>query len=105
MPTDNKPLLSQIQRAVSKVPDPELGIPIVELDLIDKLDVTDEGAVTVEYRATTPYCPAAFAFKISRDIKDEILKIDGVKDVKVVVLEHYMADMINRAVALNAAFE
>lgn len=102
---DNSTLLPQIQRAISKVIDPELGIPITELNLIDKLDITDDGTVIVEYRATTQYCPPPFAFKISKDIKNELLKIDGVKDAKVTVLEHYMSDMINRAIALNATLD
>lgn len=72
-------------------------MPIVEMNLIDKLDVKD-GAVDVEYHATTQYCPPVFALKISQDLRDGISQVKGVKSVKVLVTGHYFADAINRQV-------
>jgi metal-sulfur cluster biosynthetic enzyme len=89
--------LKEVQRLVSKVVDPEIGMPIVEMNLIDKLDVKD-GNVDVEYHATTQFCPPVFALKISQDLKDGLKQIKGVKNVKVVVTGHYFADAINRQV-------
>lgn len=87
----------EVQRQVSKVVDPEIGMPIVEMNLVDKLDVKD-GMVDVEYHATTQYCPPVFALKISQDLKDNLMQVKGVKSVKVVVTGHYFADAINRQV-------
>lgn len=89
--------VKEVQREVSKVVDPEIGMPIVEMNLIDKLDVKD-GEIDVEYHATTQYCPPVFALKISQDLKDNLSKLKGVKSVKVVVTGHYFADAINRQV-------
>ena len=89
--------VKEVQREVSKVVDPEIGMPIVEMNLIDKLDVKD-GEIDVEYHATTQFCPPVFALKISQDIRDNLLKVKGVKNVKVVVTGHYFADAINRQV-------
>lgn len=89
--------LREVQRQISKIVDPEIGMPIVEMNLIDKLDVKD-GDVDVEYHATTQYCPPVFALKISQDLKDGITQVKGVKSVKVVVTGHYFADAINRQV-------
>ena len=89
--------MKEIQKQVSKVVDPEIGMPIVEMNLIDKLDVKD-GEVDVEYHATTQYCPPVFALKISQDLKDGLAQVKGVKSVKVVVTGHYFADAINRQV-------
>jgi metal-sulfur cluster biosynthetic enzyme len=89
--------IREVQKEVSKVVDPEIGMPIVEMNLIDKLEVKD-GDVDVEYHATTQYCPPVFALKISQDLKDNLSKIKGVKTVKVVVTGHYFADAINRQV-------
>jgi metal-sulfur cluster biosynthetic enzyme len=94
--------MKEIQRQVSKVVDPEVGIPIVEMNLIDKLDVK-EGNVDVEYHATTQFCPPVFALKISQDLKSGIQTVKGVKDVRVVVTGHYFADAINRQVNKPAA--
>jgi metal-sulfur cluster biosynthetic enzyme len=87
----------EVQKQVSKIVDPEIGMPIVEMNLIDKLDIKD-GQVDVEYHATTQYCPPVFALKISQDLRDGIAQVKGVKTVKVVVTGHYFADAINRQV-------
>jgi metal-sulfur cluster biosynthetic enzyme len=89
--------VKEVQKEISKVVDPEIGMPIVEMNLIDKLDIKD-GQVDVEYHATTQYCPPVFALKISQDLKDGLLKVKGVKEVKVMVTGHYFADAINRQV-------
>ncbi len=89
--------MKEVQKQISKIVDPEIGMPIVEMNLIDKLDIKD-GQVDVEYHATTMYCPPVFALKISQDLKDSLMQVKGVKDVKVVVTGHYFADAINRQV-------
>ena len=87
----------RMQRQVSKIVDPEIGMPIVEMNLIDKLDVKD-GLVDVEYHATTQFCPPVFALKISQDLRDMLMQVKGVEDVRVIVTGHYFADAINRQV-------
>jgi metal-sulfur cluster biosynthetic enzyme len=89
--------VKEVQRQISKIVDPEIGMPIVEMNLIDKLDIKD-GQVDVEYHATTQYCPPVFALKISQDLKDSLMQVKGVKGVKVLVTGHYFADAINRQV-------
>lgn len=96
--------IREVQRQVSKIVDPEIGMPIVEMNLIDKLDVKD-GLVDVEYHATTQYCPPVFALKISQDLKDNLMQVKGVKSVKVMVTGHYFADAINRQVNKTAAVQ
>lgn len=96
--------MREVQRQVSKIVDPEIGMPIVEMNLIDKLDLKD-GNVDVEYHATTQFCPPVFALKISQDLKDNVMAVKGVKSVKVIVTGHYFADAINRQVNKPAAPE
>lgn len=93
--------MREVQRTISKVVDPEIGMPIVEMNLIDKLDIK-EGQVDVEYHATTQFCPPVFALKISQDLKDGLSQVKGVKSVRVVVTGHYFADAINRQVNKSA---
>jgi len=89
--------LKEVQKQISRIVDPEVGIPIVEMNLIDKLEIK-EGLVDVQYHATTQYCPPVFALKISQDIKTGLMGVKGVKDVHVVVTGHYFAEAINRQV-------
>ena len=94
--------MKEIQRELSKVIDPEVGVPIVEMNLIDKLDVKD-GSVDIQYHATTPYCPPIFALKISQDLKSSVEHVKGVKSVRVTVSGHYLSDAVNRQVNKTAA--
>ncbi len=94
--------MREVQKEISKIVDPEIGMPIVEMNLIDKLDIKD-GQVDVEYHATTMYCPPVFALKISQDLRDGIAQVKGVKSVKVMVTGHYFADAINRQVNKQAS--
>jgi metal-sulfur cluster biosynthetic enzyme len=89
--------MKEVQKQLSKVIDPEIGLPIVEMNLIDKLDIKD-GSVDIQYHATTPYCPPIFALKISQDMKSNVEQLKGVKSVRVVVSGHYLSDAINRQV-------
>ena len=67
------------------------------LELIDEVDI-DDNNIKVDLHLTSPFCPAVFGFKICQDIHDNLLKIDGVDDVKVNVSNHFMAEQINNQV-------
>lgn len=69
----------------------------MELELIDKVDI-DQGKVDVDLHLTSPFCPAVFGFKIAQDVKDNIHKVEGIKEVKVNVSNHFMAEAINKQV-------
>ena len=93
--------IQQIRRTIfdelSKIVDPEIGVSIMELELIDKVDI-QENKVDIDLHLTSPFCPAIFGFKIAQDVRDNIFKVDGIKDVKVNVSNHFMAEAINKQV-------
>ena len=72
-----KILLNQLQN----VPDPELGISIVDLGLIYDVKADKQGQVTVIMTLTTMGCPLFDL--IAGPVKDELKKIKGVTDVNV----------------------
>jgi metal-sulfur cluster biosynthetic enzyme len=82
MSQDIKQLRVKIFDELSKIVDPEINTSIVELELIDEVDIN----------------PAVFGFKICQDVHDNLLKVDGVDDVKVNVSNHFMAEQINNQV-------
>ena len=82
---------------LTKIVDPEIGVSIMELELIDKVDI-EEGKVKIDLHLTSPFCPAIFGFKIAQDIRDNVYKIQGVTESKVNVSNHFMADAINKQV-------
>ena len=82
---------------LSRIVDPEIGVSIMELELIDKVDI-EEKDVNVDLHLTSPFCPAVFGFKIAQDVRDNIYKIEGIENVKINVSNHFMAEAINKQV-------
>lgn len=72
-----KILLNQLQN----VPDPELGISIVDLGLVYDVKADKEGNVDVLMTLTTMGCPL-FEL-IAGPVKTELKKLKGVADVSV----------------------
>jgi metal-sulfur cluster biosynthetic enzyme len=97
MSQDIKQVRVKIFDALSKIVDPEINTSIVDLELIDEVDINDSN-VKVDLHLTSPFCPAVFGFKICQDIHDNLLKVEGVDDVKVNVSNHFMAEQINNQV-------
>lgn len=87
----------QIFDELTRIVDPEIGVSIMELELVDKVDI-QMGRVNIDLHLTSPFCPAVFGFKIAQDVRDNIYMLQGIEDVKVNVSNHFMADAINKQV-------
>ena len=64
---------------IKKIYDPEIPVNIYELGLIYKIEIDDKSKVDIEMTLTSPNCPVAES--LPKEVKDNILKIDGIKDV------------------------
>lgn len=93
----------QIVKELAQVVDPEVGVPITEMDLVDDITITPDGIVSVGFHITAPFCPPMFALEIAQDIKRRVSALDGVKEVKISMTGHFMAEEINRRVNTPAA--
>ena len=72
-------LKEKIISEIKKIYDPEIPVNIYELGLIYKIEIKNEGNVIIEMTLTSPNCPVAES--LPKSVKDNILKIVGVKDV------------------------
>ncbi len=97
MSQETQLIRKQIFDELTKIVDPEIGVSIMELELIDKVDI-DAGKINIDLHLTSPFCPAVFGFKIAQDVRDNIHKLRGIQDVRVNVSNHFMADAINKQV-------
>lgn len=69
----------QVLEKLKSVPDPELGVSIVDLGLIYGIDISEGKKVTVKMTLTTMGCPL---FSLIADpIKSNIKEIPGVAEV------------------------
>ena len=64
---------------VKKIYDPEIPVNIYELGLIYKIEVDNANKVCVDMTLTSPNCPVAES--LPKEVKDNIMKIEGVSDV------------------------
>ena len=69
-----------INRALATVIDPELRLPLTELDMIDSVDFTD-GHAKVTVKLTVVGCPASA--KIERETREAVAAVNGVNSVDV----------------------
>ena len=72
-------LKENIINEIKKIYDPEIPVNIYELGLIYKIEITEKQKVLIEMTLTTPNCPVAES--LPKSVKDNILNVEGVKDV------------------------
>jgi metal-sulfur cluster biosynthetic enzyme len=90
--------------ALGTVHDPELDEPITTLRFVTSCDVSAGGDVDVRLRLPTPQCAPNFAFLMAADARDAVRRLPGVREVNVVLEDHYTGDEINGAVGRGEAF-
>ena len=72
-------LKEKVISEIKKIYDPEIPVNIYELGLIYKIDIDKKNKVNVEMTLTSPNCPVAES--LPNDVKNNILKVEGVSDV------------------------
>lgn len=70
----------EVLQKLNEINDPDIGIGIVDLGLIYKIDITG-GKIDVTMTLTTPLCPLGGTFE--RQVKEKIPLSDAVKKVTV----------------------
>ena len=73
-------LKEKIISEIKKIYDPEIPVNIYELGLIYNIEIKDKNIVNVDMTLTSPNCPVAES--LPKEVKDNILKVKGVSDVK-----------------------
>ena len=70
---------NKVIEEVKKIYDPEIPVNIYELGLIYKIEVDDKNKVNIDMTLTSPNCPVAES--LPQQVKDNIMKVEGVSDV------------------------
>ena len=65
---------------IKKVYDPEIPVNIYDLGLIYNIEVKNENEAYIQMTLTSPNCPVADS--LPKQVKEYILKVKGVSDVK-----------------------
>ena len=74
-----KDIKSKVIEEIKKIYDPEIPVNIYDLGLIYKIEVDNKNKVNVDMTLTSPNCPVAES--LPKQVKDNIMKVEGVSDV------------------------
>ncbi|MCL4478037.1 MAG: metal-sulfur cluster assembly factor [Deltaproteobacteria bacterium] len=74
-----------VLNALRTVMDPEVGMDVVTLGLIRKVDIDDSNNINVDMIMTVPGCPLVDYLLMS--VESKIKDIEGVGDVNVMLLD------------------
>ena len=104
---DNEAKLKIEERIIDMlktVYDPEIPVNVYDLGLIYKIDLQDDGELTIDMTLTAPNCPAAEF--IMEDVRQKVESVDGVKAAQVnLVLEPELdKDMMTDEAKLELGF-
>jgi FeS assembly SUF system protein len=93
-----------IVRMLKKVYDPEIPINIYDLGLIYKIDLADDGHLSIDMTLTAPNCPAVDF--IVEDVRMKLESVEGVTsvDVNIVFEPAWDKDMMSEEAQLELGF-
>lgn len=80
-PLDREALRSEVLEALKVVRDPEIPVNVVDLGLIYKVDVSEDGVVDIDMTLTSMGCPVQDM--IQADAELAAMKVEGVRRVNV----------------------
>ncbi len=104
---DNEAKLKIEERIIDMlktVYDPEIPVNVYDLGLIYKIDLHDDGELTIDMTLTAPNCPAAEF--IMEDVRQKVESVDGVKaaQVNLVFEPEWDKDMMTEEAKLELGF-
>jgi metal-sulfur cluster biosynthetic enzyme len=89
-------LLEAILEKLAQVIDPETGVDVVRMRLIEDLEVDENGHVSYKFRPSSPLCPIAIPLSIA--IKLAISEVEGVADQDLKIVGYIQADELTELI-------
>jgi metal-sulfur cluster biosynthetic enzyme len=97
-------LRERVIEALAEVYDPELDEPITRLGFVSSCEVSPGGDVEVVLRLPTPQCAPNFAFLMAADARAVVRRLPEVREVTIMLEDHYTGEEINAALVNGDGF-
>ncbi len=95
-------LREQILLRLVQVIDPETGVDVLRMQLVEDLEVDEAtGAVSYSFRPSSPLCPLALS--LATDIKHAIAGVPGVQQQSITVTNYVRAEELARIINQDEA--
>ena len=86
-------LRAQVLERLRTIIDPETGVDVVRMRLIEDLAVDEEGIVRYKFRPSSPFCPLAVPLALS--IRKAVGQVEGVTRQQIEVIGYIKAGELN----------
>lgn len=96
---DPETLRDNIIERLRRVIDPETGVDVVRMRLIEDLAVDKSGSVSYKFRPSSPLCP--IALPLSLEIQKAVAEVAGVKEQSVEVIDFALAEELTKWLSQN----
>lgn len=96
-------LLNAVLSKLREVIDPETGVDVIRMQLVQDLTLDDDGNLTYTFRPSSPLCP--IAIHLAMTIQEAIKKVPGIASQRVTVVDYIQADMLNEILNMSAGKE
>lgn len=94
-------LKAAILARIAQVIDPETGVDVVRMRLIEDLMVDEHGHVTYKFRPSSPFCPIAVPLSLA--IRNAVAEVEGVTSQNAEIVGFIQAEELTEW--LKQAFE
>ena len=91
---DVEALRNRLITRLGQVIDPETGVDIIRMRLVEDLQVRDDGFVSYKFRPSSPFCPLAVPLAVQ--IKRAVAEMEGVTAQEITVVGYVGAADLNR---------
>jgi metal-sulfur cluster biosynthetic enzyme len=90
----NEPDLEKaVIEKLSEVIDPETGVDVMKMRLVQDINIDSEGKITYVFRPSSPLCPIAIPLALA--IIDAIKEVPGISGQQITVKDYSQADQLN----------
>lgn len=79
---------------MSRIIDPETGVDVIRMRLVEDLQIQKDGFVSYKFRPSSPLCPLAVSLSVQ--IKKAVAEVEGVTDQEITVVGYIGADDLNQ---------
>jgi metal-sulfur cluster biosynthetic enzyme len=93
MMVDRINLEQEIVQKLKTVIDPETGVDVVRMKLVQDITISETGKVTYIFRPSSPLCPIAVPLALG--IIQAISEVPGIKGQSITVIDYIQADQLN----------
>lgn len=86
-------LRERVVQRLKSVIDPETGVDVVRMRLIEDLSADDSGSVSYKFRPSSPFCPLAVSLALA--IRRAVADVEGVQKQEIEVVGYVNAEQLN----------